>query len=184
MLKEDLERRRRRRVKIQLPVRLDYNDSESLALTKNISLLGTCLQMDREILPGTRVALSLDIPKYVDNDNLIGEIRGEGAVVRCSPLSEQETKNPNYELGIFFSSFSSQGEEKLFSYLDYVAKKEEEEVRNWVEQYRAHIKKRKLEISKKKQALARKRAAKLAKKAKKAQKSKENAKSKTKHSKA
>ncbi len=178
MTKDDLERRRRKRVKVQLPVRLDYNDNEALALTKNVSLLGTCLEMDKEILPGTRVALSLDIPKYSDDDKLIGEVKGEGAVVRCSSLAEEPAKTPSYELGIFFSNFLPQGEEKLFNYLQYISKKEEEEVRQWVQQYKAHIKKRKLEIAKKKRALARKKAAKLAKRAKKALKEKTKAKSK------
>lgn len=162
----DQERRRQKRVKVKLLVRLDYNNNEGLASTKNISLLGACLNMDRQISPGTRVVLSLDIPKYVENENLIGEIRGEGAIVRCNSV-QQPGQPASYELGVFFSTFLPPGEEKLLNYLDYVAKEEEKEVRRWVEQYRAHIRERKREIAKKRRALARKKAARLAKKLKK-----------------
>src|SRR3989338_4651204 len=93
----DLERRRRKRVKVQLPIRLNFSNTESLASTKNISLLGACINMNREILPGTRVALSLDIPEC--------EIRAEGAIVRCEPEKTAEGKPGGYELGVFFSSF-------------------------------------------------------------------------------
>ena len=164
MVSTKSERRRQRRIRLQLPVRLDYNDNEALASTKNISLLGTCLDVNKAILPGTRVALSLDIPKYIEDNNLTGEIKGEGAVVRCDPLEEGQ-QYTNYELGVFFSNFLGSGEEKLSSYLDCMAKKEEKEIREWVTQYRSHIQKRRKEIAKKKRELAKKRAARLAKKA-------------------
>lgn len=162
----DLERRRGKRVKVQLPVRIDFNDSQGMASTNNVSLLGTCVNMDKQILPGTRVAVSLDIPKYTEDENLTGEVRGEGAVIRCEP-SQQEGQAAGYELGIFFSSFLPAGEEKLSNYLDYAAKQEEQEVRKWVEQYRAHIKQRKAEIAKKKRILARKKQARIARRLKK-----------------
>lgn len=162
----DSERRRQRRVKIKLPVRLNYNNNEALAITNNISLLGTSLNINKQILPGTRVTLSLGIPKYNDDNNLVGEVKGEGAVVRCDTL-EQEGQPISYELGVFFSSFLPSCEEKLLNYMDYAAKEEEKAVRQWVEQYRAHIKKRKAEIAKKKRAIVRKRKARLARRAKK-----------------
>lgn len=163
-----LERRRQKRVKVQLPMRLDYDNNEALASTKNVSLLGACLNMDRQILPGTRIAMSLDIPKYVEDENLIGEVRGEGAVVRCDSVSA-EGRPAGYELGVFFSNFLPPGEEKLLNYLDHVSKEEEAQIRQWVEKYRQHIKERKRQIAKKKRALARKRAARLARRAKKAE---------------
>jgi len=160
----DLERRRRRRVKVQLPVRLDYGNNEALASTKNVSLLGACVTMDKQIAPGTRVALSLDIPKYTDQNGLIGEVKGEGAIVRCDSVQEEDRPSA-YELGVFFSNFLPPGEEKLMSYLDHIAQQQEEEIRKWVQQYRAHIKERKNQIAKKKRALAKKRAARLARRA-------------------
>jgi len=175
MAANELERRRQRRVRVQLPVRIDYNNNEVLALTKNISMLGTCLDMDKQILPGTRVTLSLDIPKYTDDNKLLGEIKGEGAVVRCdsSDLAQKQNEPLNYELAIFFSNFLPPGEEKLLNYLDYMSKKEEQEVRQWVQQYRSRIKKKKLEIAKKRRLQEKKRAERLAKKALKAQKAKD-----------
>jgi hypothetical protein len=145
-------------------VRLNYGNNEALALTKNVSLLGACVTMDKEIVPGTRVALSLDIPRYTDQNGLIGEVKGEGAIVRCDSIQE-EGKLYSYELGVFFSNFLPPGEEKLMGYLDHIAQQQEEEIRRWVQQYRAHIKERKTQIAKKKRALARKRAARLAKRA-------------------
>jgi len=165
MQNADLERRRRRRVKVQMPMRLGYGSNEALASTKNVSLLGACLSMDRQIPTGTRVALSIDIPKYIEDSNLIGEVKGEGAIVRCDTMAEGQPSG--YELGLFFSSFLPPGEEKLANYLDYIAKKEEDEIRQWVQQYRQHIKERKKKIADKKRAIARKRAARLAKRAKK-----------------
>lgn len=162
----DSERRRQRRVKVKLPVRLNFNNNEALAITNNISLLGTSINTNKQILPGTRVALSLEVPKYTGDSNLACEVKAEGAIVRCDAV-EQEGQPVSYEVGVFFSSFLPSCEEKLFSYMDYVAKEEEKAVHQWVEQYRAHIKKRKAEIAKKKMALARKRKARLAKRAKK-----------------
>jgi len=162
----DLERRRQKRIKVQLPVRMNFNNAEGLASTKNISLLGACLNMNRQVLPGTRVALSFEIPKYIDNDNLVGEVRGEGAVVRCDP-DDAQSQTSGYELGVFFSNFLPPGEDKLTQYLDHVAKEEEKQIRQWVEQYRAHIKQRKKEIAKKKRAIEKKRSARAEKKLKK-----------------
>jgi len=162
----DLERRRNKRVKVQLPVRLDFNTTEALASTKNVSLLGACLNMNREILPGTRVALSLKIPKYVDDDKLIGEVKGEGAVVRCEPDTKDEQPF-GYELGVFFSNFMPHDEDKLYQYLDHVSREEEKQIREWVQKYREHIKKRKKEIAKKKKAIQNKRKARIKKRLKK-----------------
>lgn len=170
---KDQDRRRLKRVRVQLPVRLDFDKTEGLAFTKNISLLGACLNMSKEVSPGTRVALSLDIPRYVEDDRLTGEIRGEGAVVRCQPETIQGEGSGSYELGVFFSRFLSPGEDKLMHYLDYVSRKEEEEVRKWVQQYRDRIKKRKKEIARKKRQIERKRKIRLEKRLKK-QQAKEN----------
>lgn len=155
----DLERRRKKRVKVQLPMRLNFSNAEGLASTKNISLLGACLNMNKEILPGTRVALSLDIPGC--------EVRAEGAIVRCDPEKVAEGKPGGYELGVFFSNFLPPGEEKLSDYLEYMAKEEEKQIRQWVEQYRAHIKQRKKEIARKRRLIENKRKARIAKRLKK-----------------
>lgn len=165
----DKDRRRQKRVKVQLPMRLDFNNTQGLASTKNISLLGACLNINKEVNPGTRVALSLNIPRYVEDDRMIGEIRGEGAVVRCHPETEQGQGKElsNYELGVFFSNFLPPGEDKLIHYLDYVAEQEEQEVRKWVQQYRDRIKKRKKEIARKRRLIEKKRKARLEKRLKK-----------------
>lgn len=177
---KDQDRRRLKRVRVQLPVRLDFDNTEGLASTKNISLLGACLNMPREVSPGTRVALSLDIPRYVEDDSLTGEVRGEGAIVRCQPEEAQSNASGSYELGIFFSRFLSPGEDKLMHYLDHVSQKEEAEVREWVQQYRDRIKKRKKEIAKKKLQIERKRKVRLQKRLKKQQVKESKAKARTK----
>lgn len=163
----DKDRRRQRRIRVQLPVRLDFNNTGGLASTKNISLLGACLNMDKEINPGTRVALSLNIPRYIEDDKMVGEVRGEGAVVRCQPEAEEGKELSGYELGVFFSNFLPPGEEKLINYLDHVAEQEAEEVRKWVQQYRDRIKKHKKEIAKKRRLIEQKRKARLEKRLKK-----------------
>ncbi len=165
----DSERRRQKRIRARLPVRFDYNNNEASALTKNISLLGTCVDLDREVLPGTRIALSLDIPQYTNDSSLTGEVRGEGAVVRCFPVKneDKQASEPLYELAIFFSDFTPPGEEKLDKYLDYAVEKEEQEIRQWATEYRAHIEERKKKAALKKMEAAKKRAARLAKRQKK-----------------
>jgi len=171
MEKTDDERRRERRVKTQLRLVIRYNDRQLDSSTRNISLLGACVDTKEQILPGTRVGIFLNLPNYRGEQALAGEVRGEGAIVRCDPSPEAEVSE-KYEVGVFFSSFIGTDEEKLSQFLDFMVKKQEEEVQKWAQQYKARIEKRRKEIAAKKRLAALAKAKRKKKKAKKKTKTK------------
>ena len=57
------ERRRRRRIDVALATKIEYNKKKIKTQTKNISLLGTYLQNDKEIPIGTALDIAIKIAK-------------------------------------------------------------------------------------------------------------------------
>jgi len=158
------DRRRQKRVKMKASLTLRHSDKEHDSITNNMSLLGASVNTKSQILPGTRVGVHFDIPEYKENKDLAGEVKGEGAIVRCDPSDDPETPN-EYEVGVFFANFVGTDEQKLSKYLDFLVKQEEKEIRQWAKQYRARIEKRKKAIAQKKRLLAKKRADRVKKRA-------------------
>ncbi|MBL7092125.1 MAG: PilZ domain-containing protein [Candidatus Omnitrophica bacterium] len=118
------ERRRRQRVDIALPIRIKYSREEILGRTKNISVLGTYLEADKEIPIGTTLDIKIRIPETGQRQaGKSREIRCAGIAFRCQPGASSEPEN-QYGIGIFFRSFSERGEKNLSKYIDYTLSEE------------------------------------------------------------
>lgn len=116
------ERRRRRRVDVALAIKIEYNTEKILTRTKNISVLGTYLEIDKEIPIGTALDIKVEIPK-TGHKKTAKEIGCAGVVFRSHPVVSLEGIS-QYGMGIFFRSFSGSGEEVLSKYIDYVIEEE------------------------------------------------------------
>ncbi len=120
------ERRRRRRIDVALPIKIEYNKEKISARIKNISLLGVYLESDKEIPVGTALNIWVDVPK---TQAIPGrQINCRGVVFRCQSLAGLEPK-ARYGVGIFFRSFLEGAEEALGGYIDNVLWQEKMEGR-------------------------------------------------------
>ncbi|MFH1339514.1 MAG: PilZ domain-containing protein [Candidatus Omnitrophota bacterium] len=131
------ERRRERRIKVRLPITMSPPDSAPInAYTENISLLGTYLEIEREIPLGTKLDMTIEVPPYSGNSSLTGSVRCGGDVFRCNLAREFESRKL-YGHGIFFTGFSTGGDRnKLSKYVDFLIRKEQEDIKQAMQQWR------------------------------------------------
>jgi len=119
------ERRRRQRVDTALPIRIKYSREEILGQTKNISVLGTYLEADKEIPIGTTLDIKIRIPETGQRQaGKSREIRCAGIAFRSEAQSGSLEPKSQYGIGIFFRSFSGNGEKDLSKYIDYTLSEE------------------------------------------------------------
>lgn len=105
------ERRRRQRIDVALPIKIEYNNEKISAQTKNISILGTYLEADKEIPLGTTLDVGIEIPKS-------GQVSCKGVAFRCQPIVSAEPKS-RYGIGIFFRTFAKGREKEISKYINY-----------------------------------------------------------------
>jgi hypothetical protein len=124
------ERRKEHRLRSNLPIKIVcQNGTEIISRTENISRLGTYVETDRDIPTGERVDLTIEIPVYDQDISFSGQIECKGSVFR-SGLSRQFQKNRVYGIGIFFTFFNNrEAKEKLSRYMDFLASKEEQDIK-------------------------------------------------------
>ncbi len=111
------ERRRRQRIDVALAAKIEYNGKKIKTKTKNISLLGTYLQNDKEIPIGTALDIAIKIPETKKNKSR--QINCKGVVFRSQPIASFEPKS-QYGIGIFFRSFLEKAERELSGYIENV----------------------------------------------------------------
>lgn len=113
------ERRRRQRIDVVLPIKIEYNKVKISAETKNISVLGAYLETAKEIPIGTSLDIRIEVPKAAPvKADKKKRVSCKGVAFRCQPTGPQEPKN-QYGIGIFFRSFLRSGEKELSKYIDY-----------------------------------------------------------------
>ncbi|TRZ48967.1 MAG: hypothetical protein D4S01_09425, partial [Dehalococcoidia bacterium] len=111
---------------VALPIKIEYNKQRLLAETKNISVLGTCLETDKEIPIGAALDIEIEIPKLSLRET--GEKRWiscKGAAFRCQPIVSEKSKG-RYGIGIFFRSFAGGEEKAIAKYIEYFLQQESE----------------------------------------------------------
>ena len=123
MVAHEKERRRRKRVDVALPIKIEYNKGQLLERTINISTLGTYIEADREIPIGTALDIDLEIPKPGVKATDKAHVLCSGVAFRCQLTSNLNSRN-RFGIGIFFRSFYEGGEEELSQYIDYVISEE------------------------------------------------------------
>lgn len=132
-----LEKRKERRVKVNLPIKIVYrNNPEVVARTENISGLGAYVEIDREISPGTQLDITLEVPVYTENLSLAGEVKCKGNIFRCNLVREFGSKR-YYGIGIFFTDFLDEtNKNKLFRYIDFLILKDGQDVKKGLKRWR------------------------------------------------
>jgi len=138
-----IERRRARRLKVNLPIRIDYPGSPKIySQTENISILGTYVRADHQIPLGTKLSITIEIPPYTDDLSLTGNVMCRGDVFRCDFVKEMDLKR-FYGLGIFFVDFSDEKDkDKLSKYIDFLMLKEKEDIKKALRLWRKRRRKR------------------------------------------
>jgi len=132
-----IERRRARRIKVNLPIRINYPRNPKICTqTENISILGTYVKVESQIPLGTKLDIIIEIPPYTEDFSLIGNVRCRGDVFRCD-LVEEKNRQRLYGLGIFFFDFSDeQDRDKLSKYIDFLILKEKEDIKQALQRWR------------------------------------------------
>ncbi|MFC1699633.1 PilZ domain-containing protein [Candidatus Omnitrophota bacterium] len=118
------ERRRRKRIDIVLPIKIEYNNQRLWALTKNISVLGAYVETDQDIPRGAAMEIQIKLPKPGKQKNAQAkEIKCIGIAFRTQSAIAQE-KISQYGVGIFFRAFLEGGEKQLSKFIDYILEQE------------------------------------------------------------
>ena len=118
---EPTESRRGRRVRVTLPARLLCGDQELSCQTENVSLLGTYVQVEKEVPIGIPTSVTLTLTG--------GSVQCKGVIVRCESLQPGI-----YGLGVFFNQFLDDGEEKLGGLIDELLRKQNEEAERYFQE--------------------------------------------------
>lgn len=132
-----IEKRKERRIRVNLPIKIFYQKKQEIVgQTENISRLGTYVEVEQKIPLGADIEISLEIPAYVKNPSLCGEVKCEGNIFRCS-LTREVAQKKYYGLGIFFIRFAQEAEkEKLSRYIDFLILNEDKAVKEGVRHWR------------------------------------------------
>lgn len=131
-----IEKRKERRIRVRLPIKMVYQNNKVLANTENISRLGAYVELGKQILAGTDVNIVLKIPAYTQDSSLTGELKCKGDIFRSDLARESESKK-YYGIGIFFTDFLTPADrEKLSKYIDFLIRKEEQEIEEGVKHWR------------------------------------------------
>ncbi|MFC1632452.1 PilZ domain-containing protein [Candidatus Omnitrophota bacterium] len=118
------ERRRRKRIEIALPIKIEYNNQRLWALTKNISVLGAYVETDQDIPRGAAMEIQIKLPKSGKQKTAqTREIKCIGIAFRTQSAIAQE-KISQYGVGIFFRAFLEGGEKQLSKFIDYILEQE------------------------------------------------------------
>ena len=120
---QQAESRRGRRVAVTLSAHLICGDQELSCQTENVSLLGTYVQVARELPISTPAKMTLDLPYNM------GAVQCQGVVVRCENLRPSV-----YGLGVFFNEFLEDGEAKLEKLIDELLRKQTEEAERYFQE--------------------------------------------------
>lgn len=118
------ESRRGRRIGIALPALLVCGNEQLTTQTENVSLLGTYVQVNREVPVGTPVRVTLDLSSQPAGGG--GNVECEGVVVRC-----ENTQPGFYGLGLFFKQILGDGETRLGALIDELLRRQNEEAERY-----------------------------------------------------
>lgn len=137
------ERRRRKRIDAALALTIEYSEGKIAARTKNISLLGAYIEINRKIPVGTKLNIVIEIPaKGPEKSNQSAQITFKGVVLKSKSLISLQGKS-SYGTGIFFRSFSQKDNKMLADYIDYILLQEKETGKMFIRKRKNNLLKRK-----------------------------------------
>ncbi|MFH1245900.1 MAG: PilZ domain-containing protein [Candidatus Omnitrophota bacterium] len=125
------EKRRRPRIDIALPIQIRYNTKEIVTVTRNISVLGTYIEIGEELPAGVDLAIQLKLTEKDLSMDRERQISCSGVVFRCQPVLS-EKPGSKYGAGVFFRSFSQAGETILADYIERMILLEQEAGKRYI----------------------------------------------------
>jgi len=147
MVEEQDNRRRGRRVTASLPISLNTTTGVFQGTTRNISLLGALIELDRELPLGTAMTARLTLPNGTP-------VEAKGLLVRCEPVGP--SPSGRFGLGVFFNAFSEGSEAPLSRWINEILEQQRLEAERYFEE-REKIRLAKLEKKKKEKELHKRR---------------------------
>lgn len=115
------ERRRRQRITASLPIVITSAQGKICTRTKNISILGTYIEVTKAIPIGTSLDIKVNIPKT--GRSASRQINCAGTSFRCQPANLDQ-ENRRYGIGIFFRVFKRGEERHLAKYIEQILLRE------------------------------------------------------------
>ncbi|MBI2871302.1 MAG: PilZ domain-containing protein [Candidatus Omnitrophica bacterium] len=106
-----MEHRARARLEVALKVKWKFleGDAKDLSLIRDVSEEGLQIEVEKEILPGTRLGLSIQLP---GDESMI-----EAEAVVCWTRKAHETWRTDYDAGLRVTRLNESDRERLFHYL-------------------------------------------------------------------
>ena len=104
------ERRRWHRAQAEWPVQVQLDEGTFEARVRDISQAGVCFFLDRPVREMTRLRIDLEVPV----DGGVRRVTGDGAVVRCEPISERVD---HYEIAVFLQEIADPDRETIQAYV-------------------------------------------------------------------
>lgn len=98
-----MERRKARRINIDLPVVIEGSDNETCGRALNISKNGVYFEMPRFMELMTKLRMGLSLPRVDSPDGDENIVSFDGVVVRVEPEKE-EPGTKTYRIAVFFTN--------------------------------------------------------------------------------
>lgn len=152
------ERRRQRRIRAKLPIKLTYDSNKITSKTRNLSVLGACVESDVQLRLDTPLKIQLTAPaSFKQGKKVASPLECEGTIVRCQPFTTPAGAQ-RYELNVFFTNFfDRQGESVLNKLIQYLIRQEEIIIKKEYQKYTQRMAERKRRIMLKRLAILRRR---------------------------
>ncbi|MBU2063506.1 MAG: PilZ domain-containing protein [Candidatus Omnitrophica bacterium] len=112
----NLEKRRERRVSLQVPIKIGSSNFQIISSTKNISRSGLYCQVNRFVPVMSKLAVTLFVPLIVKREQVEQKIDCSAVVVRIVP-EEQKESVESYHLGLFFSEIKDKDRDCISQYI-------------------------------------------------------------------
>ncbi len=111
-----VERRKARRINIDLPVVIEGGENEACGRALNISTNGVYFEMPRFMELMTKLRMGLSLPRADDPDGDENIVSFDGVVVRVEPEKE-EPGTDTYRIAVFFTNLPENSSRILSRYI-------------------------------------------------------------------
>lgn len=112
--KKAAERRRYPRIKREIPLKIKYDNYDTVGQTRDISCIGTYCTVNKHIPLFSKISIILLLPLNNPGKNDYCSVRCKGAVVRVERNPQDDNE---YNVAIYFNEISRSGRAKLAQYV-------------------------------------------------------------------
>ena len=115
------ERRKTERVKGDIAISVNDQDSNLITEAKDISEAGVCCRTNKEMPLMDQVVVTLLLPQTTKGKKTTKKIKCTGVVVRLEPIKNEPD---HFETAIFFTEMGKADKKALVKYVEYLKSKE------------------------------------------------------------